>query len=640
MPGKKQPALFEDRFIESFVGSSIYSDQRTAIIELVANAWDAGATSVHVDWPKNVGDLLSIRDNGHGMTELQFMKRFRTLAYDRIKEQTGFAEIPSDHLQMIGKRAAFGRNGKGRLGSFAFGDPFFVTTCRDGLQNQFQVTKDQSTVLAFQKVGESEKNNGHSTEIYVTCVNRISLSEDDARKELGMRFLTDPHFEVRLNGQKITFADIPEDHMNIIDADVPGIGTFSIRVIDIQATDKNTQQHGIAWHVKNRMVGECTWKGSGSEYLIDGRSSAAKRYIFIVNADLLEQAVTPDWNAFYPTDPAYKKSLSAIHKAIRQHLLSLTKEQREDAFVEIEIAARPQLKKLGVVKREKWERFIKGVQEECPSIAQDDLQRLSILLATLESSESKYGLIELLAKSNADQLDDLHGLLQRWDVDFAKIVLDEIEYRTTLLERLQSKVISKGTDEVQELQPLFHRGLWIFGPEYETIQFTSNKGMTAVIQSLFKVEQVIGSRDRPDFAILPDSTVGLYSLPKFSDDDGGEVGISRLTIIELKRPDIAIGDEQKSQAWKYVSELLKKGYITRDTKTTCFVLGTAIEQHESHERTELDGSVRILPMTYDLVIRRAKSRLLNLYEKIKHADFLKDARIQQYLFEKSQQELF
>ncbi|PAW92271.1 hypothetical protein CKK33_01695 [Mucilaginibacter sp. MD40] len=552
MPGKKQPALFEDRFIESFVGSSIYSDQRTAIIELIANAWDAGATEVQVSWPKNIGDVLSVRDNGHGMTEIQFMKRFRTLAYDRIKEQTGFAEIPADHAQLIGKRPAFGRNGKGRLGSFAFGDPFFVTTSRDGFRNQFQINKDQTTVLAFQKVGESEVTDFHGTEISVTCQSRISLSEDDARKEIGMRFLTDPHFEVSLNGQKITFADIPEDHMDVIDAEVPGIGTFSIRVIDIQAADKNTQQHGIAWHVKNRMVGECTWKGSGSEHLIDGRSSAAKRYIFIVNADLLEQAVTPDWNSFYPTDPAYKKSLSGIHKAIRQHLLSLTKGQREDAFAEIENAARPQLKKLGLVKREKWENFIKSVQEECPSIAQDDLQRLSILLATLESSESKYGLIELLAASTAGQLDDLHGLLQRWDVDFAKIVLDEIEYRTTLLERLQSKVLSRATDEVQELQPLFHRGLWIFGPEYETIQFTSNKGMTAVVQSLFKDQQGSGSRDRPDFAILPDSTVGLYSLPKFSDDDGAEIGISRLTIIELKKPEIPIGAEQKNQAWKYV----------------------------------------------------------------------------------------
>ncbi len=74
-------------------------------------------------------------------------------------------------------------------------------------------------------------------------------------------------------------------------------------------------------------------------------------------------------------------------------------------------------------------------------------------------------------------MEDLTELLQKWDVDVAKIVLDEIEYRTTLLEKLQSKVLSTLTDEVQELQPLFRRGLWIFGPEYETIEYTANQGM-------------------------------------------------------------------------------------------------------------------------------------------------------------------
>lgn len=38
---------------------------------------------------------------------------------------------------------------------------------------------------------------------------------------------------------------------------------------------------------------------------------------------------------------------------------------------------------------------------------------------------------------------------------------------------------------VQELQPLFKRGLWIFGPEFETIEFTSNVGMTKVVQNCF-----------------------------------------------------------------------------------------------------------------------------------------------------------
>lgn len=44
----KQETLFDERFLESFVGNSIFTDSKIAIIELIANAWDAGATNVQI----------------------------------------------------------------------------------------------------------------------------------------------------------------------------------------------------------------------------------------------------------------------------------------------------------------------------------------------------------------------------------------------------------------------------------------------------------------------------------------------------------------------------------------------------------------------------------------------------------------
>lgn len=44
-----QQVLFEDRFLESFVGS-IVTDPAIAIVELVANCWDAYATEVKIGW--------------------------------------------------------------------------------------------------------------------------------------------------------------------------------------------------------------------------------------------------------------------------------------------------------------------------------------------------------------------------------------------------------------------------------------------------------------------------------------------------------------------------------------------------------------------------------------------------------------
>lgn len=633
----KQTALFDDRFLESFAGKGIISDPRIAIIELIANAWDAASTRVEINWPIQDGDSFSITDNGHGMTESQFNKRFRTLAYDRNKEQGNYAEVPTDHKSLIGKRPTFGRNGKGRLSGFAFGDFFQVKTWKDKKEVHYKVFSDNTNILAFQKLSESNRD-GHGTQIFVNNAVKPQISFDQIKIEIGMRFMTDPHFEVVINGDTISFLDIPEENIDKIEVEIDGIGTIPITVIDVKDTDKSTQQHGIAWHVKNRLVGECTWKGSGNEHLIDGRRIAAKRYIFIVKADCLEKAITPDWTAFFQTDMSYKKVFPIVQEKIKNYILDLYKENRAETFKEIEQLTKPFLKNIGLVGREKWETFITTIQEECPSISQNDLEKVGKLLANLEQSDSKYNLIGILASSTPEELENLNNVLKKWNINLAKVVLDEVEYRMRLVEKLQSRVINNLTDEVHELQPLFHRGLWIFGPEYETIEYTSNVGMTKVIQELFG-KNIQGTRIRPDFAILRDSSVGLYSFPLY-DDDGGEVGIDRMTIVELKKPGVPLGNDEVNQSWKYVKELLDKGLLLKKSKVTCFVLGSELIAFEAEKTTKMDGQVVIQPLSYDTVMKRAKSRLLNLFEKVKNAPYLEESRIKEYLREMEQAELF
>ena len=79
-----QLALFDERFLESLAGKSIFSNPLVAIIELIANSWDAGATQVKIKWPIEDGDNFQIWDNGHGMTKQEFNVRYLTLAYKRV----------------------------------------------------------------------------------------------------------------------------------------------------------------------------------------------------------------------------------------------------------------------------------------------------------------------------------------------------------------------------------------------------------------------------------------------------------------------------------------------------------------------------------------------------------------------------
>lgn len=171
----------------------------------------------------------------------------------------------------------------------------------------------------------------------------------------------------------------------------------------------------------------------------------------------------------------------------------------------------------------------------------------------------------------------------------------------------------------QELQPLFNDSLWIFGPEYETIEYTSNEGMTSVIQKLMKSDDK-GSRNRPDFAILPDGTCSLKTLPSYDIDAGGvETGVDRLVILELKKPSVPIKYTEKTQPLKYITELDERGFLQPNTKITCFVLGKHIDRHVVGKSTDQDGRITIITMQYQSVLNNAHARLFNLQKKVKTA---------------------
>ncbi|MDR1099146.1 MAG: ATP-binding protein, partial [Treponema sp.] len=119
-----QPILFEERFLEKYVGDKLLNDPVTAIIELIANSWDAGATEVHIQWPETKGDDLIITDNGSGISEGDFIKIWSTMAYDRTKINGRYA----NDNDLPFKRIAFGRNGIGRFAGFCFSDNYLLTS--------------------------------------------------------------------------------------------------------------------------------------------------------------------------------------------------------------------------------------------------------------------------------------------------------------------------------------------------------------------------------------------------------------------------------------------------------------------------------------------------------------------------------
>lgn len=79
----EQEPLFDKRFLNNYAGT-IVSEPATAIVELVANCWDAYATEVNITLPNfKTGCHFKIVDNGKGMTRDEFEHIWRTWSYNR-----------------------------------------------------------------------------------------------------------------------------------------------------------------------------------------------------------------------------------------------------------------------------------------------------------------------------------------------------------------------------------------------------------------------------------------------------------------------------------------------------------------------------------------------------------------------------
>lgn len=243
------------------------------------------------------------------------------------------------------------------------------------------------------------------------------------------------------------------------------------------------------------------------------------------------------------------------------------------------------------------------------------------MLANLEKARSGYALLEQLAMLRPNDLDGLYQLLSKWTVLEATTVLEELHKRLALIKKLSSLIDDPSADELHDLQPLFERGLWIFGPEYESVEFSSNRSLSNVVRTLFRDQdtELSTPRRRPDFIVLPDSSIGIYSCDSYGEN--GEVsGLNKVVILELKRGGFELTRREMRQAEDYEFEIRKSGKIVDSTTVIAFVLGSKLGQDARSTIKKGDPeNTFIYPEAYSTVLRRAHARTFNLNEKLRKA---------------------
>jgi hypothetical protein len=613
---------FGENFFEDYAGQLV-TNPDIALIELIANSFDAGADKITINWPLELNGDFFIEDNGEGMTKDEFIYRWTFLNYNRVKEQGDSIFYPLGNKKS--KRRAFGRNGKGRFSAFCFSDKYFITTWKNNELNKFEVTKSLDQFSPFEiKLIKNKKKEKTGTRIDLIIENHY-VPIDHIKDLICTKFISDPSVDLILNNEKIDLLSLGEQLVTKeVDTE---LGKIKIHFIEGEISGKSSLQNGITWWVNSRSVGPLSWfrMSEPGQLFIDRRTVEGKRYTFIVIADILIKYVKFDWSGFEIIKESPRNILKQVENVIEAWLRDLTYKPRIEQKKIIIEKNQSKIENLPKSSQDFIGKYIDDVQIKIPTMSEDSLSNSVAVLCNIEASRSGRDLLSALAKFSPDEMDKLYEIITQWTLQDAKLVLDELHWRLDLISQLTKLVNDPRTKELQQLQPLFEKGLWIFGPEYEGSTFTSNISLNKIIRSKLKGNN-IGTvspdmkNKRPDFVVLQESTIGAYSRAGFDLDTSEINGEEKVLILELKRGGFEITNKEIDQAKYYGIEILNSGSIIKSSNCiSCIVLGSKVKLGTLSQKVGDNNEISVSPCLYDVVLKKANNRTFNLLKKIEEA---------------------
>jgi len=608
-------SLFEDDYLVRSLGG-IVNQPETALTELVANAWDAGATEVKIFIPSEKNQKLTVEDNGVGMSKDDFHNRWMKLRYNRIKHQGKKVIFP---FGIEGTRFAYGRNGVGRHGLLCFNDnEYYIQTTKDGKTLTLTVTtqiKGQPIAVTNEDENDTDKT-AHGTRLEVIVQQNLPNIER-IRDIIAAKFLHDPQFIIEINREVLQLEDL-KGFIDKTTINVPET-TISLEAyfIDSQKALRKSIYQGIAFWQSGRLVGEPSWF-LGQEMVLDGRTTQAKKYTVVISTNDLEEEIKEDWSGFKNTE-TMQKVYDAVSNYVNEKLSEIARSSLDETKKIIKEEFKDQLKNASPLTLYEIDEVIENISISAPKAKPESVNLAVEAIINLEKSKSGQELLAKIALLNEEDIDGLNQLLNKWTIKDALTVLNEIDKRLTVIEAIRKLSNDKAIDELHILHPLITEARWLFGPEYESAEYISNRQLQTVIGTLFKGKAIqrddINYKKRPDIVCLENSTMGITGTEEFPTETDLAT-INKILIIELKRGGFKLTREEVYQVQGYATDLISS---FKGARINAFVVGDNLADNIQNTKTIKVGDNdegKVYVTTFSQLVDTAERRLLGLRLKL------------------------
>jgi uncharacterized protein (TIGR02391 family) len=180
------------------LGARLYSTLPPVLAELIANAYDADAKEVRIHLVDNADKVITIRDNGHGMSLDDINTKFLRIGRNRREDESS--------QKSIGGRPVIGKKGLGKLSFFGIAHIIEVSTTKDGKRNTFIlnwtdiINKNKNELANYEPVIKESNvtdTNESCTTITLSDIQRVSDFDSEALADsLSKIFIIDPDFNI------------------------------------------------------------------------------------------------------------------------------------------------------------------------------------------------------------------------------------------------------------------------------------------------------------------------------------------------------------------------------------------------------------------------------------------------------------
>ena len=261
--------------------------------------------------------------------------------------------------------------------------------------------------------------------------------------------------------------------------------------------------------------------------------------------------------------------------------------------------------------------FFEYYLEQRPEVDNDELSIIIDALVSVLQARNGVFLLQKLANMDSADIDTLNDILDEWSISDIKDVLEEIDNRLKVINAIEQLCSDPTTDELHVLHPLVSQAKWLFGIEYDNLNYTFNRQLTTVMQSLLKSQRKedvdINWKKRPDLVIGSGFSVSSTCIEEADAND--VFCISKILIIELKKGGFTIGRGEVVQAEEYIDSIYRGNKLNCKPKIKAYVVGDSVSPAiGTHKTLENYGEVYVY--TYAQLVQTASKRLFNLKNKL------------------------